>query len=171
MTRLPGRRALLLAAMLWLPGCAYYSFTGATIPEHIRTVAIPLVDDRAPGSPPDLDQALTNLLIDRFVRQTRLALETDEAGADALLAVRLDRYSVDPVAVTGQEVAALNRVTVAVSVRYLDRREDRERLARSFSASAEYDPLAAGLEGESLAAEQALRRIADDVFNAATSEW
>jgi hypothetical protein len=152
-------------------GCGFYSFTGAAIPAHLNTVSIPLVDLRAPGAPPELDQTLTDLLIDRFVRQTRLALEPEEGAADAVLTARVDRYANEPVAVTGQEVAALNRVTISLNVRYYDRREDRDRLQRTFQASAEYDPLAAGFEGEGIAAQQALRRLADDVFNAATSDW
>ena len=150
-------------------GCGIYSFTGASIPEHVRTVAIPLAEDRSLGGVPNLDQVLTDLLVERFVRQTRLALEPDENAADALLTATIERYQNEPTAVTGDEVAALNRVTISVRVVYFDQVEDDERLARSFSANENYDATDIGLE-EATAA-RVLERIADDIFTAATSDW
>lgn len=160
---------LLAALCALLAGCGYYSFTGASIPEHLDTVAVPLVEDQSLGGVPAMDQALTDLLVERFVRQTRLVLEPDEGQADAVLAARIESYRTEPVAVTGDEVAALNRVTIRVAVRYLDRVEDAVRLERTFSGSAEY--AAADLELEEAAVAEALREIADDVFTAATSDW
>jgi hypothetical protein len=162
--------ALVLAALL-LPagGCGLYSFTGATIPAHIQTIAIPPVDDRSVGAPAGLDQRLTELLIDRFAGRTRLSLVSDEEAADAVLFAEIDRYGNEPAAVTGGEVAALNRVTVSVRVRYMDRVQDRERLARSFSQRETYD--AASIDLELTTAEEVLIRLADDIFTAATSDW
>lgn len=160
----------LLSSVLWpLASCGYYSLSGAALPEHLGTVAIPLVEDRSVGGVPAMDQILTDLLVERFARQTRLSLEPDENAADAVLTAAIERYQNAPVAVTGDEVAALNRVSLTVAVRFLDRVEERERLARTFTASAEYD--AALIDQEEVAAAAALQQIADDVFTAATSEW
>ena len=160
----------LTSSFLLLTSCGIYSFTGASIPEHLRTVAIPLAEVRAQGTVPDLDRALTDALIERFADQTRLVLEPDEEAADAVVRATIERYTIAPVAVTGDEVASLNRVTVAVAVRYQDRVEDEERLARSFSASADYDP-GEGAAGEAEAAARALDQLAGDIFTAATSDW
>lgn len=151
-------------------GCAYYSFSGAALPDHLRTVAVPLVEDRAAGSVPDLDRALTDALVARFAERTRLRLEPDEEAADAVLRAAIARYALEPVAVTGLEQAALNRLTVVVDVTFLDRVQDRERLTRTFRASADYDP-ALGPSAEAEAAARAVEQLADDVFTAATSDW
>ena len=82
-------------------GCGYYSFTGATIPAHLETIAIPLVEDRSIGGPAGLNQQLTDLLIDRFAGRTRLTLVPDEEQADVVLYVEITRYSNDPAGVTG----------------------------------------------------------------------
>ena len=71
---------------------------------------------RDAGGPPALDQLSTEALVDRFADRSRLSLEPDEAEADAVVRAVIERYSVTPVAVTGENVAALNRVTVAVRV-------------------------------------------------------
>ena len=159
---------LLLAAA---PGCAYYSFTGATVPTHLNTVAIPLAEDNSLSPLTTLDDELTDLLITRFVRQTRLSLEENEDDADALLTVRIDRYANAPTSVSGQERAELNRITLSVSVRYYDRVEDKELLQRTFSSFADYNPLEGSLELEEETALAALENIADDIFTAATSNW
>ena len=153
-----------------LSGCAYYSFSGASIPSHLNTIAIPLAQDRSTSPLTVLDESLTELLIDRFVRQTRLTLVEDEAEADLLLTVRIDRYSNAPTAITGREQAQFNRVTLSVFARYYNRLDD-EALERNFSNFDDYDPLAGGLEAEEVAALGALKNIADDLFTAATSTW
>lgn len=165
------RCSIILSTVLCLlsTGCGFYSFSGASIPERLDTVAVPLAEDRSLGGVPGMNEALTDFLIQRFARQTRLALEPDENAADAVVTASIDRYQNEPVAVTGNEVAALNRVTITVAVRYLDRVEDEELLARSFTASAEYD--ATQIEEEQETAVAVLRQIADDVFTAATSDW
>ncbi|HYE96370.1 MAG TPA: LptE family protein [Rubricoccaceae bacterium] len=170
--RRPSARSCLLSSVLCLliGGCGVYSFTGASIPEHLRTVAVPLVEDRSAGGVPDLDRRLTDALQERFAGRTRLVLEPDESAADAVVQAAITAYTLTPVAVTGEEVASLNRVTIEVAVRYVDRVEDRERLARTFRASSDYDP-DAGPAAEADAAFAALAQLADDVFNAATSDW
>lgn len=166
-----GSLYLPLAALVFLGGCGYYSFTGASIPAHLGSVAIPLTEDRAAAAVPNLDQRLTEFLIERFAGRTRLQLETNEDAADAVLLTIFSGYRVTPVAVTGQQIASLNRVTLEVSVRYVDQVEDVDRLERRFTSHADYDPAAGGLDAEAIAALAALEQIADDIFAAATADW
>ncbi|MAQ95604.1 MAG: hypothetical protein CMM84_19015 [Rhodothermaceae bacterium] len=172
------RRAVALCAALLaascspmlLQGCGVYSFSGATIPAQLQTVAVPLAEDRSTGGPPGLDRLMTDALIDRFVDRSRLALEPDEGEADAVVRATIERYSIAPVAVTDQNVAALNRVTLSVRVVVEDRVESAELLSRSFSATEDFAP-ADGLQGEADASATALDQIARDAFTAATSDW
>lgn len=166
------RAAALFAAVALLTGCAYYSFTGASIPQHLATVAIPLVDDASVSLADDADVQLTRFLTDRFIGQTRLQLSTDESEADAVLNARIERIAVEPVAVGGGDVALENRVTVSVRAEYLDMVQDRELVQRTFTASVNYDPSIGDeriLEVEAIS--EALRNVADDIFTAATSNW
>lgn len=162
-----------LAVIGFLAGCGYYSFTGASIPAHLQTIAVPLVEDNSVNTLTALDEQFTEMLLQRFVRQTRLRLETDEEAADAVLRVRIDRYVNTPTSVGGDERATLNRVTIAAYVSYFDRTNDTSILDRSFSAFEEYNPNdpEQGLTGEVDAARAALEKVADDIFTAATSNW
>lgn len=166
-----GPRILCLALplVLLLAGCAY-SFSGTSIPERLRTVAIPLAELRTAGGPPALDQRLTDALVSRFADRSRLALVADEDGADAVVRATITGYSVSPAAVTGTNLAQLSRVTVTVRVVVADRVESRDLLDRAFSANEDFAP-SEGLQGEAEAAQRALTQVARDAFTAATSDW
>ena len=168
-----GRRlplSLLPLALALLAGCGVYSFSGASIPDHLRTVAVPIAEDRAGGGVPGLEAILTDALVQRFADRSRLALEPDEDDADAVVRATIERYAVAPAAVTGDNTAAVSRVSVAVRVVVRDRVEDRDLLDRSFTATEDYAP-SEGLQGEADAAAAALEQVARDAFTAATSDW
>jgi len=132
-------------------------------------VAIPLVEDNSVSTVTGMDEEMTQLLIKRFVQQTRLSLDQNDTSADALLSVVITRYSNQPTSVSGDEQATRNRITVNAQVVYSDQTTNEELLNRSFSAFEEYDPL--DPSQEETAAFAALEKIADDVFTAATSNW
>lgn len=151
-------------------GCGPYSFSGATLPDDLRTLAIPPPENAAASPVATLPDDLARLLTDRFIRQTRLRLAADAETADAVLETRLDGYRNEPTGVGGDDRAARNRVTVSVGVRYRRAGQPAPLLDRSFSSFADYDP-GAGVDGETRAARAALQNVADDVFTAATSNW
>lgn len=156
--------------LLLVSACGYYSFSGASIPSHLTTIAIPLAEDRSLSPITILDEALTEMLVDRFVRQTRLSLVEDEDEADIVLTAQITRYNNAPSSVTGQERAQFNRITLSVAAQYHNRVDD-DMLERTFSNFDDYDPLEGGLEAEESAALNALGNVADDLFTAATSNW
>jgi len=158
----------LLVSVL-LPGCGWYSFSGASIPDHIDNISIPLVQDNSVSRISTLDAQMTELLINRFVRQTRLSLATRPENANASLMVTITRYQNLPTSVSGNERATRNRVTITASVKYVDQVEDQSLLDRSFSAYEEYDPLSP--EQEAIAALAILDKLVDDIFTASTSNW
>lgn len=165
-----GRAACVLTLLAtFSSGCAYYSFTGATIPSHLETVAIPLVEDLSSNPISDLGGLLTERLVQRFVGQTRLQLATSEPEADAVLNAEIRTYTVQPAAVGGQNTATLNRLTITVGATYADQVEDEQVFERTFSSSFEYDPTDLASEEEAVA--EVLDNIADDIFQAATSNW
>lgn len=163
-------KLVLIGFVVFLQGCSYYSFSGVSIPAHLNTIAIPLAEDQSVGPLTLLDESLTELMIERFVQQTRLSLVEDETEADVLLTAQITRYTNAPTSVTGQERAQYNRVTISVAAQYINQVDD-DVLQRTFSGFDDYDALEGGLEAEESAALAALENIADDLFTAATSNW
>lgn len=154
-----------------LSGCTFYSFTGANIPSHLETIAIPIAQDNTSSPVNTMGSDLTRLLTDRFVDRTSLSLTTNDSEADALLTARIQRYTNRPTGVSGDERATSNQVTIRIQVRYVDQTEGEELLSETFSGVANYNPAEAGLAGEQQAAQVALENAADDIFSSATSNW
>ncbi len=162
---------LLLLGTGILSGCAFYSFSGASIPSHLETIAIPIAEDNTSSPLNRMGADLTDLLTDRFVDRTSLSLTTNDAAADAVLTARIQRYTNQPTGVSGDERATTNEVTLQVQVRYVDQTNNEELVNQTFRGTANYNPAEAGLEGERQAAQDALENAADDVFSTATSNW
>lgn len=162
---------VLLVGTLFLSGCAFYSFSGASIPSHLDTIAIPIAEDNTTNPVGSMDRNLTDLLTDAFVGRTRLSLDNTESDADILLATRITRYTNQPTGVSGDERATTNSVTIRVDVQYLDQVQDSTMVDQVFTGSAEYDPTQSGLSGEEEAARLALERVSEDIFNSTTSDW
>ena len=162
---------LLLFGTSSLSGCAFYSFTGANIPSHLETIAIPIAQDNTSSPLNTTGSDLTGLLTDRFVDRTSLSLTTNDTEADALLTARIQRYTNQPTGVSGDERATTNEVRITVQVRYIDQKKDKELVTQTFTGTATYNPAEAGLQGERQAAQNALQNVADDIFSTSTSDW
>lgn len=168
-----GRRALLAAVLVvgLLSGCTYYSFSGASIPSHLETLAIPIAQDNSTSPINTLGNDLTEELTNRFVDRTSLSLTTNDSEADALLEATIQQYTNRPTGVSGNERATTNQVTIRVKVRYTDQKKNKEILNQTFSGVAKYNPGEAGLSGRRQASQNAIENVADDIFTTATSDW
>ncbi len=65
-------------------GCCAYSFTGASVPSHLKSIAIPTADDRSGSGEPGLRELLTDNLTQKFIDDNTLQV-TNKNNADALL--------------------------------------------------------------------------------------
>lgn len=163
--------ALALALLLGLTGCGFYSFSGATIPAEYETIAIVPVENETATPLNNLGGELTDLLNERFVERTRLRLETNENEADVVLSGRLTGYSDEPAAVSGEERATRNEVSLRAEIRYRARERDSLLISDTYTQSETYDLAEGPDEGARSAALVALENIADAVFSDATSDW
>jgi hypothetical protein len=171
-----GIRDVLVSGMLLLlatglSGCMYYGFSGASIPSHLETIAIPIAEDNTASPIPTLGRDLTGLLTDQFVDRTRLSLNNNETNADILLTARVMRYTNQPTGVSGNERATTNSVELQVQARYYDQVQDSTMVEQTFTGSAEYNPTQSGPAGAEQATRLAVERVAEDIFTTATSTW
>ena len=113
MPRFPAN-ALLIAACLALGGC--YSFSGTTLPQHLRTVRIDPVRNKTLESA--LADQITQGLEEGF--RSRSNLRKVNEGGDAELICTLTDYSHRPQATSGATVTSY-RVDMLVSVKFIDK--------------------------------------------------
>src|SRR5437899_3168324 len=67
---------------LFLAGC--YSFTGASIPAHIHTIGVPLVEDNSGFGQSAVRQELTDELVQKFTNEGSLRV-ANRSVADAVI--------------------------------------------------------------------------------------
>jgi hypothetical protein len=160
---------LLLFVMMSLIGCGVYSFTGASIPPDAKTITITYFVNNAQYVEPSLSQSLTDALRDRFLSQTDLDFINE--GGDLQIEGTITDYSTRPVAIQGNETAALNRLSVTVKVKYtntLDPTKDFEMPFTRFEDYSSSQDLSAVKDQLISTIDDAL---VDDIFNKAVVNW
>ncbi len=162
---------LLLSVGLTFSGCFSYSFTGTSIPEGVNSIYIPFFADQSTSGIGDLSDQLNQVLIERFVNQTKLQLANNRSNADAVLEGQITSYRNQPFSVTSEEEASRNEVSISVRATYQYTSEDQPEWSQQFSGSATYDPNEDPIEGEENAASEALEQVVNNMFNDAVSDW
>ncbi len=118
------RRVLLLTAglvvvMALAGGCGGYR-VGALLPEHIKTIAVPVFVNRT--SEPNLEIQATNAVINQLATDGTLRV-VPEDEADVVLTVRLVRYQRKAIRYTGVTRPTEYRITVTALATLHDRHE------------------------------------------------
>lgn len=157
------------AMVLNFIGCCMYSFTGAAVPGHLKTIAIPIADDRSGGAEPGLREKLTEVLTQKFIDDNTLQV-TDKSSADAVLECTVISISDAPAIVTAGEQIASRRITITVSVVNKDLVKKKNIFEQTFSNYGDY-PSGGSIDTRKNAINEAIDKIAQDILLAAVSGW
>lgn len=157
------------ALLMLLPGCGVYSFTGASIPAGAKTVSVQYFPNKAQLVEPTLSPTFTNTLRDIFTTQT--TLEMVDIKGDIALEGEIVAYHTSPVAIQADQTAAMNRLTIAVNVRFVNRIEPEKDFEQKFSQFLEY-PSETDLNSVSAELIATINEmLATDIFNKAVVNW
>lgn len=149
--------------------CGVYSFSGASISPEVKTVTVLYFNNRASLVQPQLSQLFTERLKEKFVSQANLRSITD--GGDLQFEGFISDYRTSPVAIQGNETAALNRLSITVSVKFTNRTDSRNDFESSFTRYSDYDSQKSLTEVESTLIDEITRQLIDDIFNRSVSNW
>ena len=163
--------ALVLTASLLLGGCSIvkYSFSGTSIDPSVKTVTINYFEYKALKVNPSLSNDLTEAMKDKFRKLTKL--EQVEMDGDLELSGAVTGYEVRASAVTANEVAAMNRLTVTASLKFTNRKFPEEDFEQSFSAYSDYDSNNSLDAVEASLCEEIVQKLIEDMFNASVAQW
>ena len=152
------------------PSCKInYSFTGANISPAVKTFSVYYFPNRARLVNPTLSQSFTEALREKLQRQTPLN-ELSEDG-DLIFEGQITGYEVRPMSIQKEDMAALNRLTVSVRVKYTNTIDPDQSIEQTFSAYEDFDA------GSSLAAvedglvPEIITKLTEDIFNATLANW
>ncbi|MCF8330851.1 MAG: hypothetical protein K9H84_00200 [Bacteroidales bacterium] len=150
-------------------GCGIYSFTGASIPPEAETVTIQYFPNKASLVNSNLSQILTDALKDRFQSQTSLSLTN--TGGDLYFEGEIVDYKTKPVAIQGNDQAAMNRLTITVNVKFVNRYQEKMNFETTFSRYEDYSSSASLASVEDQLIEQIVDYLVDDIFNKSVVNW
>lgn len=160
---------VMLTCCLFLSSCGIYSFSGASIPAEAKTVSVQYFPNNAQLVNPLLSNTFTNALNDMFVNQT--TLQSVAQNGDLALEGEITGYSTSPIAITGNQTAAMNRLTVTVNVRFTNKYDESKNFEQNFSQYQDYP------SGQDLSivqdalVEQIVEDLCQDIFNKAVVNW
>jgi hypothetical protein len=160
---------LLLLFIAIMTGCGVYSFTGASIPAGAKTVSILYFVNNAPLVEPTLSQSLTDALRDRFLQQTSLNLVRE--NGDLQFEGVITEYSTRPVAIQGNETAALNRLTVQVKVKFTNTLEPDKDYESTFTQFQDYESTQDLSQVKDNLLPVINEALVDDIFNKSVVNW
>ncbi len=147
-----------------------YSFTGASISPNVKTISIGYFANNASLVVPTLSRVLTDGLKDYFTSQTKLIL-VDHNG-DLEIEGAITSYTIQPIAIQGNETAAQNRLTISVTVKFINRKNEKQNFEnKTFSRYQDYS----STQNLSALQDQLIKQIDDqliqDIFNQCVVNW
>jgi hypothetical protein len=150
-------------------GCCIYSFTGASVPEHLKTIAIPIADDRSGGAEPGLREKITQLLTQKFIDDNTLQV-SDKSTANAILECTIVSLTDAPAIVSAGEQIATRRITISVQVVNKDLVKRKTLFEKTFSNYGDY-PSGGSIDSRRTAIEEAIEKITQDILLDTVSGW
>ncbi len=145
------------------------SLTGGTVDARAKTVAITNFPNNASLVNPMLSQSFTTALKDKIQGQTPLTIVS--RNGDYSLEGEITGYTVSPVAIQGNETAAMNRLTITVRVRFVNSFDETQNFDQSFSRYADYSSNQNLSSVESNLINSINDALTDDIFNKAFVNW
>lgn len=162
--------ALAMGVMVLLAGCRMsVSLTGGTIDSRAKTVAINTFPNNASLVNPTLSQSFTTALKDKVQSQTPLTIVSRQG--DYEIEGEIIGYTVSPVAIQGNETAAMNRLTITVRVRFTNKFDENQNFEQTFSRYADYSSSRNLSSVESNLVTEINDALTDDIFNKAFVNW
>ncbi len=163
------RLFVILITALLVASCGIYSFTGTSIQPDVRTITIPYIENKAQRVNPALSNDLTEAVQEKFRKLTRL--EQVDVDGDLELICEITGYDVKATAMTADEQAAQNRLTVSVKVEFTNRKYPEDNVSSSFSAYEDFDATQSLDAVESGICESIIEKLVEDIFNATVAQW
>jgi hypothetical protein len=151
-----------------LQGCSY-SFTGASISPSVKSISVSYLPNNALLVEPTLSRKLTEAIRDKFTSQSNLSLVG--SNGDLNIEGEISGYTTEPVAITGDQQAALQRLKVTVNIRFTNKLDPTQDFETSFSRFADYNAQQQLSTVQNALIEVINEELAQDIFNKAVVNW
>jgi hypothetical protein len=161
---------LILISLLIYQACTVnYSLSGASIAPDVKTISVENFVNRAPLGLPNLEPYITDELKDKFKSQTSLTLVREDGHLNFI--GEITKYDTKPMAITGDETAAQNRLSITVHVKFTNEIEAQYNYDSDFTRFADYNSDQDLSAVEQTLVESIVEELIEDIFNKAVVNW
>jgi hypothetical protein len=166
----------ILICLLVLGGCKV-SLDGASIPKTMKTINVTVFENNAPLVVASLSSQFTEELKTRIRNQSKLSITSNDANA--VFSGNITGYSINPVALqdsrgtqgNSQPLSGANRLTITVSVKYVNNLDPKQSFEESFERHKDYRPAGSPQAQETLLIKDVTAQLTEDIFNRAFAQW
>lgn len=162
---------VLMVLCILLTGCRLtVSLTGGTVDPRAKTVYVQTFTNNSSLVNPTLSQDFTTALKNKIQDQTPLTI-INNVGGDYSIEGEITNYSISPIAIQGNDAAAMNRLTISVRVRFTNTFDEEQDFEQSFTRYADYPSNQNFTSVESSLVSEINDALSDDIFNKAFVNW
>lgn len=149
--------------------CSYYNFTG-TGKIDAKTFQVNYFQNNSALIEPGIERTFTLELQELLQNQTNLNLTN--TNGDLVYEGEITDYRITPMTATADQLAAQNRLSVSVRVRFTNKKKPDDDFEKVFSFYYDF-PGNEQLVGSRLtsALDEIFERITQDIFNASLAKW
>ncbi|HSI90016.1 MAG TPA: LPS assembly lipoprotein LptE [Adhaeribacter sp.] len=175
MTLKNNKIALALFFMLsitFFSGCGVYSFTGTSLPPDVKTMSIAMFPNNAGQGPSYMSQSVTTTFRDYFQRNTNLTMVG--SGGDLQFEGQIIGYEVSPVAPTvqdGIDVAARNRLTIRLQIKFTNTKDEKQDFDQAFAAYLDFPQNVNVNEIPEASITEIINLMLPEIFNKSVANW
>jgi hypothetical protein len=152
--------------LLLIAGC--YSFTGGSVPDHLKTLYIAAVVDNSGFGNPQYKDYLNQKIVEKFQRDNSFRLS--DRNSDARLNISMTSITDVTEALKPGEVESARRLTVNCEAEYYDAVYKKSIWKKNFSNYGIYKLKDAASERDKTL-KTSLDQISDDILLAVVSGW
>ena len=164
------RVLLYIIVILFGPvSCGIYSFSGTSIAPDVTSISVARIENRAMRVNPSLSNILTEGLKEKYRKLTKLSIT--EMDADLRVEGEITNYEITSMAVTANEVASMNRLTITIKIRFSNKKYPKEDFERSFAEFEDY-PSSTSLDAvEARLVDAIVEKLTEAIFNGTVANW
>lgn len=146
-----------------------YSFTGAVPMVGVKTFSVYYFPNRARLVNPNLSQSFTDGLQEKLIKQTSLS-QISENG-DLEFSGQMTEYDVKPMNIQQGDLAALNRLTISVKVKFVNNKDHEQDWEKTFTEYEDFESTQSLSNVEDGLVTEIIKKLTDDIFNASLANW
>jgi hypothetical protein len=146
-----------------------YSFKGASLDPNLKTIQISNIRMETAGGPANLSLEINEKLKEYFQRNT--SLKINNKNPDLQIEGSIIGYELTPQAPTGDDKAGLNRLTLTIQFRLINRLDEDKNFEQEFSFYQDFPQNQSLPQVEKEIIPKLVDQIILDLFNKIAGDW